>query len=309
VEASVTNGAISGLKQDVQNQPVIQTDAPAAWGNSGGPVVNERGDVIGVLTFVSLAPGPEGALVQGFNFIIPADAVRAFLADTKVDLGDQGPFNAHWWTGLRKFFSGDYRGALAGFQAADRLQPEFPDVRRMMAEAEDRIKNPPPRPTPWREALAGLGLFALALMAIAVVRRARRRRLLTSPAEVVRLGETGARPVMLDAREPALYRASAAQIPGALRVELDGLAAGALGLGDGDRHRPVVVYCTSDLQGQSLAVARRLRRLGYKKAWALRGGLGGWAHAGLPLEPKPIGGQGEPGADRPAPALSERAGR
>ena len=34
VEASVTNGAISGFKQDVQNHPVIQTDAPAAWGNS-----------------------------------------------------------------------------------------------------------------------------------------------------------------------------------------------------------------------------------------------------------------------------------
>src|SRR6266852_394072 len=56
VEASVTNGAISSFKQDVQNQPVIQTDAPAAWGNSGGPAVNARGDIVGVLTFVSLSP-------------------------------------------------------------------------------------------------------------------------------------------------------------------------------------------------------------------------------------------------------------
>src|SRR5262245_3400262 len=84
VEASVTNGAISGFKQDVQNQPVIQTDAPAAWGNSGGPAVNAQGDIVGVLTFVSLAPGAEGSIVQGFNFIIPADAVKEFLRDTKV---------------------------------------------------------------------------------------------------------------------------------------------------------------------------------------------------------------------------------
>ena len=84
VEASVTNGAISSFKQDVQDQSVIQTDAPAAWGNSGGPAVNARGDIVGVLTFVSLSPGAEGSIVQGFNFIIPADAVKEFLKGTKV---------------------------------------------------------------------------------------------------------------------------------------------------------------------------------------------------------------------------------
>ena len=60
VEASVTNGAISSFKQDVQDQSVIQTDAPAAWGNSGGPAVNARGDIVGVLTFVSPLAGSGG---------------------------------------------------------------------------------------------------------------------------------------------------------------------------------------------------------------------------------------------------------
>src|SRR5215831_14475890 len=68
VDASVTNGAVSGFKQDKANNPYIQTDAPAAWGNSGGPVINSKGELLGVLTFVSLAPGPEGSIVQGFNF-------------------------------------------------------------------------------------------------------------------------------------------------------------------------------------------------------------------------------------------------
>src|SRR5262245_58930334 len=60
VEASVTMGTVSGFKQDKNDNPVIQTDAPAAWGNSGGPAVNDDGEVVGVLTFVSLAPGPQG---------------------------------------------------------------------------------------------------------------------------------------------------------------------------------------------------------------------------------------------------------
>src|SRR5262249_14445825 len=39
LEASVTNGAISGFKQDAIGQDVLQTDAPAAHGNSGGPAI------------------------------------------------------------------------------------------------------------------------------------------------------------------------------------------------------------------------------------------------------------------------------
>ena len=147
VEASVTNGAISSFKQDVQDQSVIQTDAPAAWGNSGGPAVNARGHRRRPDLRLPLA-GAEGSIVQGFNFIIPADAVKEFLRGTKVDLADQSPFNEKWFSGLQKFFADDWKGALQDIQAADRLQPEFPDLRRLMAEADDKVKHPPPRPFP-----------------------------------------------------------------------------------------------------------------------------------------------------------------
>ena len=49
-----------------------------------------------------------------------------------------------WFTGLRRFLTGDYKGALTSFGEANRLQPEFPDVKRMLAEATDKVKNPPP---------------------------------------------------------------------------------------------------------------------------------------------------------------------
>src|SRR5262249_57954582 len=90
VEASVTNGAVSGFKEDVSNNAVIQTDAPAAWGNSGGPAVDDRGMVVGILTFVSLAPGSEGSIVQGFNFVIPSQAVRALGQGTPANLASHG---------------------------------------------------------------------------------------------------------------------------------------------------------------------------------------------------------------------------
>ncbi len=55
LEASVTTGTISGFKQDVIGQDVIQTDAPAAPGHSGGPAVGPDGTVVGMLTSISLS--------------------------------------------------------------------------------------------------------------------------------------------------------------------------------------------------------------------------------------------------------------
>src|SRR5437870_11219321 len=87
MEASITNGAVSGFKQDKSGQPVIQTDAPAAWGNSGGPTIDDRGHVVGVLTFVTLSGGEQGTIVQGFNFVFPAQAGQGFVWCTDVERG------------------------------------------------------------------------------------------------------------------------------------------------------------------------------------------------------------------------------
>ena len=50
----------------------MMTDAAANHGNSGGPLVSEQGQVIGVLV-----SGIENA--EGMNFAIPSDMVKAFL--------------------------------------------------------------------------------------------------------------------------------------------------------------------------------------------------------------------------------------
>jgi rhodanese-related sulfurtransferase len=287
VEASVTNGAISSFKQDVQNQSVIQTDAPAAWGNSGGPAVNAQGDLVGVLTFVSLSPGAEGSIVQGFNFIIPADAVREFLKGTKVDLADKSPFNEKWFSGLRKFFADDWKGAREDITAADRLQPEFPDLRRLLAEAEDKIKNPPPRPFPWRPVGGAVALLIVGAAAVAGMQRRRWNRLRMSPADLLRFSTGGTPPVLLDVRDPVLYAASPYRVPCAVRVDPEQLEAELAARGI-DRACPVVTCCISD-ERNSTRVARRLLALGYLQVRILKGGLGGWALAGLPLESKPLG--------------------
>ena len=243
VEASVTNGAISGFKQDKNNDPVIQTDAPAAWGNSGGPAVDEKGAVVGVLTFVSLAPGPEGSIVQGFNFLIPSHAVKNFVVGTPVNLNATSKFNDAWFLGLRAYFSEDWKGAVRRFEETDKLLPNQPDVKRMLGEAREKVKNPPPRPFPWFWVAIGVTLLSAGGYGGQLFFRWQKNRYRISPSDVVRLIESGKQPVILDTRKAASYDQMPIKIPGSVRLAPEELESGKAGL-ELDTTRPVVAYCT-----------------------------------------------------------------
>jgi len=244
VDASVTNGAVSGFKQDKANNPYIQTDAPAAWGNSGGPVINAKAELLGVLTFVSLAPGPEGSIVQGFNFIIPAQAVKDFVKDTPVKINEPGKFNPVWFAGLHEFFTEDWKGAARKFEQADKIQASLTDVKRMLGEAAEKVKNPPPKPFPWFWVTIGVTLLSAGGYGAQVGFRWQKNRFRVGPSEVIKLLETGKQPIILDTRQQQAYDANPIKIFGSIRLSPEDLTNGgaaSLGL---DTTRPVVAYCT-----------------------------------------------------------------
>jgi S1-C subfamily serine protease/rhodanese-related sulfurtransferase len=283
LDASVTNGAVSGLKEDVSNQPVIQTDAPASWGNSGGPAVNQSGQVLGVLTFVSLAPGAEGSIVQGFNFVIPAEAVREFVKGTDVKLTGTSKFNEAWHTALREFFTEDYKGALRDLERAEALVPNLPTVKRLTAETREYVKNPPPRPFPWFWVAVGVTVLSAGGYGAQFLVRWQKNRYRVAAFEVIKLLESGKQPQILDVRTPEAYDTLPLKIPGSIRLAPEELTSGVSGL-ELDVNRPVVAYCTSQDEQTSAKAARDLRKLGFKNVLILKGGLGAWTNAGLPIE-------------------------
>lgn len=71
---SVTSGVVSALRM-FGGTPMLQISAATSPGNSGGPVVDRSGNVLGVLTMKDTAPG-----VEGLSFAIPMFRACAVLA-------------------------------------------------------------------------------------------------------------------------------------------------------------------------------------------------------------------------------------
>ena len=273
VDSVVTNGAVSAIQADASNNPLIQTDASASFGNSGGPAVNSRGSVVGVLTFVSLAPGADGNIVQGFNFVIPSVAVADFVRGTPAKANGSSKFNDVWFAGLTAFYGEDYTGALRRFEEADKLHPNLPDVRRKLTEAREFVKNPPPKPFPWFWVAIGVTLVSMGGFGGQWLHRWNKNRYRVQPFEVVRMIEAGKSPTILDARKSDSYEQLPLKIPGSVRVVPEDLANSMAGL-DLDPAHPVVAYCSSPDEETSARVARDLRKLGFKDVRILKGGLG-----------------------------------
>jgi S1-C subfamily serine protease len=79
---SVTSGIISALKRTIITDSgalngLIQTDAPISSGNSGGPLVNLRGEVVGINTAV--ARSDAGSAASNIGFSIAVDEIVPVL--------------------------------------------------------------------------------------------------------------------------------------------------------------------------------------------------------------------------------------
>jgi len=84
LSSTVTSGIISAKSRDIHAGPYdefIQTDAAINRGNSGGPLFNNDGDVVGMNTAIL---SPDGGSV-GIGFAVPSDVVRHIVDELNTD--------------------------------------------------------------------------------------------------------------------------------------------------------------------------------------------------------------------------------
>ena len=125
LEGTFSDGIISS-KRGGPARGRLQMTAPISPGSSGGPVLNTRGEVIGV-SFMTVEGG------QNLNFAIPSNYIKTLLAlsDTVRPLSRVSPTisaETYFMRGYMKYESGDYQGAIAAFDSAIKLKPDYADA-------------------------------------------------------------------------------------------------------------------------------------------------------------------------------------
>lgn len=104
LQETVTEGIVSSVRVLDSGVKVIQTDAAASPGSSGGPMLNDSGEVIGVVTFKNVGG-------ESLNFAMPINYARGLLSlETQLSLNEL----EEKLSGHRDLFAEDENEGLAG---------------------------------------------------------------------------------------------------------------------------------------------------------------------------------------------------
>lgn len=128
LEGTVSDGIISAVREIPAFDKIIQISAPVSKGSSGSPVLNMKGEVIGIATFQMI----EG---QGLNFAIPSKRIAILKPNKGQTLFDWEARRMEelltsakelYSAGLRFLWIEDYGKALSYFKEAVKKNPNDP---------------------------------------------------------------------------------------------------------------------------------------------------------------------------------------
>lgn len=133
LEATINDGKISARKQAASGAPILQTSASATHGNSGGPVVNDQNEVIGLLTF--RGDTVNGQEVSGFSFVVPSNTVMEYVKSAGA-ANTEGPTDKLFREGLDYYWNDQYSSAIPKFEEVKRLFPQHSEVDRLVQSSQ-----------------------------------------------------------------------------------------------------------------------------------------------------------------------------
>jgi tetratricopeptide (TPR) repeat protein len=127
LEGSVSDGIVSAVREVPNLGEIVQITAPISHGNSGSPLFNMKGQVLGVIT-MKVTNG------QNINLALGASRLRALRPGNPLTFAELAARNktgassemlAEWWyrNGLTSLWLGNYDSALGYFETAVNKNP------------------------------------------------------------------------------------------------------------------------------------------------------------------------------------------
>jgi 2-alkenal reductase len=100
---TVTVGVVSATGRSIETdrnyklEGLIQTDAAINQGNSGGPLVNLAGEIVGINTLIVRGGGSGAAVAEGLGFAVPSNVSRAVAESLIIEGSIARPYlGANW---------------------------------------------------------------------------------------------------------------------------------------------------------------------------------------------------------------------
>lgn len=137
-EPTLTQGIISAKKEMAGGWSILQTDAAIHAGNSGGPLFNEAGDVIGINTFGMLESG--GGMAPGMNFAIPISIAKQFLNEINVT-PSESEFTRQFREAKSLFDTEKYAEALGILRTLNEINPGYPVIADLLSQASAKVSS------------------------------------------------------------------------------------------------------------------------------------------------------------------------
>jgi serine protease Do len=136
-EPTLTQGVLSAKKQVNKGYTVLQTDAEMTHGNSGGPVFDEQGKVVGVATVGSVDPNT-GRELSGLNFAVPASIVNELLRKAHVT-ATEGEAGSAYRQALDAIDKQWYKRSLPLLDRVKALDPGHPLAAKLIKDSQTAI--------------------------------------------------------------------------------------------------------------------------------------------------------------------------
>jgi tetratricopeptide (TPR) repeat protein len=132
LEGSVSDGIVSAIREVPAVGRIIQVTAPVSHGNSGSPLFNMRGQVIGIVT-VKVTNGQNINLALGvsrINALKRGDLLSFDQINGRAKTGSQPEILAELWYrgGIDSLWLGNYDSALNYFETAANRNPRRPET-------------------------------------------------------------------------------------------------------------------------------------------------------------------------------------